>query len=302
MADKKISQLTGSTTPLAGTEELPVVQSGVTKKVNVADLTAGRAVAMAFLNAGSGAAIANTVATLGNNTGAPVQWGFVSIENCGGIAPPAAAGLMVGWNYSNGGGETNLVYGTGVGGAPALAIARYNGVTLSESARFTSAGNLAFPSGQGIDFSANTHAAGMTSELLDWYEEGTWTPVLDSATAGSGRATTVTSAKYTRIGNMVTVQCYIKMGTLGSGGSGAWSVKGLPFTSAGSSAYGVANIGYAATLNAAVVNLGGYIAPSSTVITITGSTGASTLPYGDLDFATYVKADTEIIVNATYFV
>lgn len=33
MADKKISQLTGATTPLAGTEEVPLVQSGVTKKV-----------------------------------------------------------------------------------------------------------------------------------------------------------------------------------------------------------------------------------------------------------------------------
>lgn len=33
MADKKISELTGATTPLAGTEELPLVQGGVTKKV-----------------------------------------------------------------------------------------------------------------------------------------------------------------------------------------------------------------------------------------------------------------------------
>jgi hypothetical protein len=33
MADKKISQLTDATTPLAGTEELPLVQGGVTKKV-----------------------------------------------------------------------------------------------------------------------------------------------------------------------------------------------------------------------------------------------------------------------------
>jgi hypothetical protein len=44
MADKKISALTASTTPLAGTEVLPIVQSGVTKQVSVANLTAGRAV------------------------------------------------------------------------------------------------------------------------------------------------------------------------------------------------------------------------------------------------------------------
>jgi hypothetical protein len=44
MADKKISALTGATTPLAGTEVLPIVQGGATVKVSVADLTTGRAV------------------------------------------------------------------------------------------------------------------------------------------------------------------------------------------------------------------------------------------------------------------
>lgn len=49
MADKKISQLTGATTPLAGTEVLPIVQSSSTVKVSVADVTAGRAVSAASL-------------------------------------------------------------------------------------------------------------------------------------------------------------------------------------------------------------------------------------------------------------
>jgi hypothetical protein len=44
MADKKISALTAASTPLAGTEVLPIVQSGSTVKVAVSDLTAGRAV------------------------------------------------------------------------------------------------------------------------------------------------------------------------------------------------------------------------------------------------------------------
>lgn len=44
MADKKISQLSAATTPLAGTEVLPVVQGGSTVKVSAADVTAGRAV------------------------------------------------------------------------------------------------------------------------------------------------------------------------------------------------------------------------------------------------------------------
>lgn len=41
MADKKISALTAASTPLAGTEVLPIVQSGATVKVPVSDLTAG---------------------------------------------------------------------------------------------------------------------------------------------------------------------------------------------------------------------------------------------------------------------
>jgi hypothetical protein len=44
MADFKISQLTNATTPLAGTEVVPVVQSNSTVKVSVANLTAGRAI------------------------------------------------------------------------------------------------------------------------------------------------------------------------------------------------------------------------------------------------------------------
>jgi len=42
MADLKISALTGASTPLAGTEVLPIVQGGSTVKVAVSSLTAGR--------------------------------------------------------------------------------------------------------------------------------------------------------------------------------------------------------------------------------------------------------------------
>jgi hypothetical protein len=44
MSDKKISQLPAVSTPLAGTEVLPIVQSGVTKKVSVDEINAGLAV------------------------------------------------------------------------------------------------------------------------------------------------------------------------------------------------------------------------------------------------------------------
>jgi len=44
MADTKISALPASTTPLAGTEVLPIVQGGQTKQVSVNNLTAGKTV------------------------------------------------------------------------------------------------------------------------------------------------------------------------------------------------------------------------------------------------------------------
>lgn len=50
MADKKISQLTGAATPLAGTEVLPIVQSGSTVKVSIDNLTAGKTVSAASVN------------------------------------------------------------------------------------------------------------------------------------------------------------------------------------------------------------------------------------------------------------
>jgi len=44
MADLKISQLPAATTPVAGTEVLPIVQTGTTSQVSIANLTVGRAV------------------------------------------------------------------------------------------------------------------------------------------------------------------------------------------------------------------------------------------------------------------
>jgi hypothetical protein len=56
---------------------------------------------------------------------------------------------------------------------------------------------------KGINFTANTAAAGKTSQLLNWYEEGTWTPAV---AAGSISGTSITyQGTYTRIGRAVTI-------------------------------------------------------------------------------------------------
>jgi hypothetical protein len=51
MADLKISALPAATVPLAGTEVLPIVQSGSTVKVTVDNLTTGKAISATTVNA-----------------------------------------------------------------------------------------------------------------------------------------------------------------------------------------------------------------------------------------------------------
>jgi hypothetical protein len=69
MADKKISALTAASTPLAGTEVLPIVQSGATVKVAVSDLTAGRAMAASSLTTAAVQATNSGGLTLKNSSG-----------------------------------------------------------------------------------------------------------------------------------------------------------------------------------------------------------------------------------------
>jgi len=75
VADKKISALTAATTPLVGTEVLPVVQSGSTVKVAVSDLTAARAVSGASFTASTGNVVIGTTAK-GITTGSAIPLGL----------------------------------------------------------------------------------------------------------------------------------------------------------------------------------------------------------------------------------
>lgn len=65
-------------------------------------------------------------------------------------------------------------------------------------------GNLVIgTSGKGIDFSASSSLAGMTSELLDDYEEGTWSS--GSITGGNCSSVSLSNATYTKIGRVMTL-------------------------------------------------------------------------------------------------
>jgi len=128
MADSKISALPASTTPLAGTEELPIVQSGVTRKVSVANLTAGRAISATELTLSTGNLIVSNgqgidfSATSGTGTSE-----LLADYEEGTWTPSQGAGLTVVGAFSSAGKYTKIgrvvtVRGT-VAGATSIAAA-----------------------------------------------------------------------------------------------------------------------------------------------------------------------------------
>jgi hypothetical protein len=69
----------------------------------------------------------------------------------------------------------------------------------------------------------------MTSQLLNWYEEGTFTPtVIGTTTAGTGTYS-LQLGRYTRVGRAVYIQ--IQLAWSAHTGTGNMKVAGLPFTS-----------------------------------------------------------------------
>jgi len=94
-------------------------------------------------------------------------------------------------------------------------------------------GNLVIgTSGKGIDFSATSDLSGSSSELLDDYEEGTYTSVL----TGSGGGThNIVGCSYVKTGRQVSVQ--VSLANPGSNSvSGNWSFT-LPFQAVNASGF-----------------------------------------------------------------
>jgi len=133
-------------------------------------------------------------------------------------------------------------------------------------------GDLQVASGHGIDFSATGNSAGaMSSEILDDYEEGTFTPVL-KANGGSSVTpnTGMTKGYYTKIGNLVTVSGTCVWTANGSNANGGYTViAGLPFTCANTSNGRFAGSLGACTGISDAENLNAIVDPGNNFIYIT---------------------------------
>ena len=104
-------------------------------------------------------------------------------------------------------------------------------------------GNLVIgTAGKGIDFSATSGTG--SSELLDDYEEGAWTPSVVGAT------TSINDAHYVKIGSFVYINTYLNFSSLPSDGT-VFKISGLPYATHPNSTYGGGTISYAHTSNVA---------------------------------------------------
>lgn len=153
--------------------------------------------------------------------------------------------------------------------------------------------NLAFANGKGIDFSG-TPGSG-TSELLNDYEEGTWSPVLTPATGSITPNATFTGGTYTKIGNLVTANGCVLVTSVSSP-AGLLRITGLPFaTKAGTQQYraGAVAVTYMAATLTTGVQLS--IAPGSTEFYLTKIVaGVASDLSGD------VQASSDIRFSITY--
>ena len=91
-----------------------------------------------------------------------------------------------------------------------------NSGSFGEACRITSAGNLKFPNGKGIDFSATVNGSGFSQELLDDYEEGNFN---GADVSGGGLTLSYSNTgRYVKVGRQVYVTFDI---TYPSNGDGA---------------------------------------------------------------------------------
>lgn len=138
---------------------------------------------------------------------------------------------------------------------------------------------LTFPAGQVASAGVN---------VLDDYEEGTWTPVIGgSGGAPTGQSYVFQYGKYTKVGNLVTVSCDVYLSAKGTI-AGTIQITGLPFAS-NSTVGGIASP-FCGTLTTSTVGERIVLNASATHADLYIKTAAA---------ASYTAAVTGDIANAT---
>ena len=170
--------------------------------------------------------------------------------------------------------------------------------TYAEACRITNSGNLAFPNGGGIDFYNYGSGSNITSNALDDYEEGTFSPAFKAENNSSNATTNVHEASYTKIGNLVYFRFFITLTAHASGTTGGSAfVNGLPFTNQNGHA-GV-SIGYFAAWNASQMYVTATVQPSSNSILFRHYLSASSAT-NNMDYDNNLQPTSNIIMSGCY--
>ena len=155
--------------------------------------------------------------TQGTNKGLVIQdagFGDTTEVNFGTSGDGIRAGLITGSNLS-------FYTGTAGGGSASKAME----IDVSKNVTVTDGDLIVGTSGHGISFAATTDGSGANqAEILDDYEEGTWTPTLPNG----GTVSVINAAVYTKIGNVMRVGYYLTMSSIPNNSSGFY-VGGLPY-------------------------------------------------------------------------
>jgi hypothetical protein len=96
-------------------------------------------------NLGIGTSSPSSVAraSFGNSSASgAVIWASYFGTNSSGASAAPNFGLTLGWNYSGGGGESNIVWGDGLGSSADLVFSSSNGTAVTERMRIDKSGNL----------------------------------------------------------------------------------------------------------------------------------------------------------------
>ena len=142
-------------------------------------------------------------------------------------------------------------------------------------------------SGSGITFPAAISASSDVNTLDD-YEEGTWTPTL-----GGTSVLSITEARYTKIGRVVTLTTTFTVTSLGTGST--YIVTGVPFLPASSTAM---NVGFFSAIALAAVSLYAYCDGAGNFIVAPLTASGVSVNVSNNVFATA----TIMRISGTYFV
>ena len=104
---------------------------------------------------------------------------------------------------------------------------QYNG---GSTVGIDQSGNVQLASGSGIAFSASSNFATMSSEILDDYEEGYWTPTIGGHAGDGSTSYGNQKGSYVRIGGIVHLNWYISWTSTTA--SGQFRIFGQPFNAA----------------------------------------------------------------------